>query len=64
ERIDQIRSRVRGLELFHGNQRLEGPVMFAGIATAGKDGSTTRELLDAACVAAGQVKALHTQEKR
>ena len=48
DRIEQIRTAVRGLELYHGNQRLEGPVMYSGIATAGKDGSTACELIDAA----------------
>jgi PAS domain S-box-containing protein/diguanylate cyclase (GGDEF)-like protein len=63
ERIEQIRRRVRDLELFHGEQRLEGPLMFAGVATVGRDGSTTRELLAAACAAAHRTQALHTQEK-
>lgn len=48
ERIEQIRAAVRALEVLHGDQQLEGPVMSAGIATAGTDGTTTRELLDAA----------------
>jgi PAS domain S-box-containing protein/diguanylate cyclase (GGDEF)-like protein len=64
ERIEQIRAAVRGLELYHGQQRLEGPVMYAGIATAGKDGSTARELIDAACAAAKQVRRLPNQETR
>lgn len=64
ERIEQIRAAVRGLELFHGQQRIEGPQMFAGIATAGKDGSTARELIDAACAAAKQARQHHNQETR
>jgi PleD family two-component response regulator len=42
--------------LYHGKQRLEGPVMSAGVATAGKDGTSTRALLDAACAALTQAK--------
>jgi len=64
ERIEQIRAAVRDLELYHGQQRLEGPVMYAGIATAGNDGSTARELIDAACAAAKQARRLHNQETR
>ena len=64
ERIEQIRAAVRGLELYHGQQRLEGPVMYAGIATAGLDGSTARELIDAASAAAKQAGRLHNQETR
>lgn len=51
ERIDQIRAAVQGLEVYHGAQRLQGPVVSAGIATAGPDGTTTRSLLDAAFAA-------------
>ena len=64
ERIEQIRAAVRGLELYHGHQRLEGPVMYAGIATAGSEGSTARELIDAAGAAAKQARRLHNQETR
>jgi PAS domain S-box-containing protein/diguanylate cyclase (GGDEF)-like protein len=64
ERIEQIRAAVRGLELYHGAQRLEGPEMYAGIATAGKDGTTARELIDAACAAAKQARRPHNQETR
>lgn len=56
ERVEQVRAAVRGLELYHGKQRLEGPVASAGVATAGKDGTTTRALLDAACAALTQAK--------
>jgi diguanylate cyclase (GGDEF)-like protein/PAS domain S-box-containing protein len=56
ERVEQVRAAVRGLELYHGKQRLEGPVMSAGVATAGKDGTSTRALLDAACAALTQAK--------
>ena len=70
-RVEQVRAAVRGLELSHGKQRLEGPVVSAGVATAGKDGTTARALLDAACAALTQAKRAggdrvalqHTQEK-
>jgi len=64
ERIDQITAAVRDLELYHGKQRLEGPVMYSGVATAGKDGSTARELIDAARAAAKQDGRAHNQETR
>jgi diguanylate cyclase (GGDEF)-like protein/PAS domain S-box-containing protein len=56
ERIEQIRAAVRGLEVLHGSERLEGPVLSGGVATAGKDGTTARELIDAACAALTQAK--------
>lgn len=56
ERIEQIRAAVRALEVLHGEERLEGPVLFAGVATAGKDGTTARELVDAACAALTRAK--------
>jgi diguanylate cyclase (GGDEF)-like protein/PAS domain S-box-containing protein len=56
QRVEQVRAAVRGLELFHGKQRLDGPVVSAGVATAGKDGTTTRALLDTACAALTQAK--------
>jgi PAS domain S-box-containing protein/diguanylate cyclase (GGDEF)-like protein len=64
ERIDQITAAVRDLELYHGTQRLAGPVLYAGVATAGTDGSTARELIDAACAAAKQNGRAHNQETR
>jgi PAS domain S-box-containing protein/diguanylate cyclase (GGDEF)-like protein len=64
ERIEQIRAAVRGLEVYHGKQRLEGPEMYAGVATAGTDGSTPRELIDAACAAAMRAIRIHNQETR
>jgi diguanylate cyclase (GGDEF)-like protein/PAS domain S-box-containing protein len=56
ERVEQIRSAVRGLELYHGDQRLEGPLLSAGVATAGNDGTTTRALIDAAFAALTRAK--------
>jgi len=64
ERIEQISAAVRDLELCHGTERLEGPVMYSGVATAGTDGSTARELIDAACAAAKQERQAHTLETR
>lgn len=63
ERIEQIRAQVRSLELHHGDQRLDAPELFAGLATAGRDGSTTRELIDAASAAAQQAKLVHTTQE-
>jgi len=64
ERVEQIRTAVRAIELSHGEQRLAGPAIAVGIATAGKDGTTAHELLDAACAAATHTTAPHaTQEK-
>jgi len=51
ERVEQIRAAIQGIEFYHGDQRLEAPQVCAGVATAGKDGTTTRTLLDAACSA-------------
>jgi PAS domain S-box-containing protein len=51
ERVEQIRAAIHGIELYHGDERLEAPQVSAGVATAGKDGTTTRTLLDAACSA-------------
>jgi PAS domain S-box-containing protein/diguanylate cyclase (GGDEF)-like protein len=64
ERIDQISAAVHDLELYHGTQALEGPVMYSGVATAGQDGSTARELIDAACAAAKRASRAHNQETR
>lgn len=52
ERVEQIRKAVRDLELYHGDQRLAVPPIAFGTATAGKDGTTALELLDAAAAAA------------
>ncbi|HXO85094.1 MAG TPA: PAS domain S-box protein [Gemmatimonadales bacterium] len=52
ERLNEICSAIQGLELFHGKERLEPPVIRTGIATAGRDGTTGPELLDAASAAA------------
>ena len=54
ERAAQIRAAVQELELYHGKERLEPPVLHTGVAIAGKDGSTAQELLKAACTAAKQ----------
>jgi len=56
ERIGEIRTAVRGLEVLHGAERLTGPVMAAGVAFFGEDGTTAHALLDAACAAAQQAK--------
>jgi PAS domain S-box-containing protein len=56
-RVEEIRRAVRALELKHGDQHLTGPVLSAGVATAGKDGTSTRELIDAACAAVTKEKA-------
>jgi diguanylate cyclase (GGDEF)-like protein/PAS domain S-box-containing protein len=47
-RVEKIRSAVRGLELFHGQERMQGPVVSAGVAKARAQLTTTRELLHAA----------------
>jgi hypothetical protein len=36
--------------------------MYSGVATAGKNGSTARELIDVACAAAQQAMQDHNQE--
>jgi diguanylate cyclase (GGDEF)-like protein len=48
QRIDEIRQAIGGLELYHGKERLTSPAVRAGIATAGRDGSTAAELIEAA----------------
>jgi len=71
ERIGEIRGAVRGLELVRGAEPLTGPVLSAGVATAGPDGTTAPALLDAACAAARQAQRAgndrvvlhHNQEK-
>jgi diguanylate cyclase (GGDEF)-like protein/PAS domain S-box-containing protein len=54
ERVEQIRTTVQSLELYHGAQRLDAPVLRTGMAVAGQDGSTAQELLQAACARATQ----------
>jgi diguanylate cyclase (GGDEF)-like protein/PAS domain S-box-containing protein len=54
ERVNQIRSRVQRLELYHGGQRLTAPVLRQGVAVAGQDGTTAQELLHAARARAQQ----------
>jgi diguanylate cyclase (GGDEF)-like protein/PAS domain S-box-containing protein len=55
-RIEQIRSALKGLEVRHGDQSLGGVTLSAGIASAGQDGSTTRELVAAAQAALATAK--------
>ena len=52
QRIDELRRAIGELELYHGKDRLTPPAVRAGTATAGRDGMTPAELLDAACAAA------------
>ena len=52
QRIDQLRRAIGELQLYHGKDRLTPPAVRAGTATAGRDGTTAAELLDAACAAA------------
>jgi PAS domain S-box-containing protein/diguanylate cyclase (GGDEF)-like protein len=56
ERLNEIRDAIRALELYHGKDRLEPPVIRTGVASAGRDGTTGPELLDAARAAAGQAR--------
>ncbi|MFN2571639.1 MAG: diguanylate cyclase [Gemmatimonadales bacterium] len=58
QRVEQIRTAISGIELHHGDEQLEVPHVSAGVATAGKDGTTTRTLLDAACAALNKEKGL------
>jgi PAS domain S-box-containing protein/diguanylate cyclase (GGDEF)-like protein len=55
-RVRQIGDEIAALELYHGNDRLAPPPIRIGIATAGRDGSSGAELLDAACAAARQAR--------
>jgi diguanylate cyclase (GGDEF)-like protein/PAS domain S-box-containing protein len=50
DRVEQIRSAVRELDVRHGQERLRGPVVSAGVAS-GAHLTTTRALLTAACEA-------------
>jgi PleD family two-component response regulator len=52
ERIEDIRAAIEGLELYHGKDRVQAPLVRVGIASAGRDGTTAHELLDAASAAA------------
>jgi diguanylate cyclase (GGDEF)-like protein/PAS domain S-box-containing protein len=54
ERVEQIVAAVQSLELYHGQARLNPPVLRQGVATLGPDGSTAQELLEAATVRATQ----------
>ena len=56
QRIDELRQAIGGLELYHGKDRLTPPAVRAGTATAGRDGTTAAELLDAACAAARRAR--------
>ncbi|HWC72410.1 MAG TPA: sensor domain-containing diguanylate cyclase [Gemmatimonadales bacterium] len=51
DRVEEIRSAVRDLEVVHGRERLHGPVVSAGVANARAHLASTRELLSAACEA-------------
>jgi diguanylate cyclase (GGDEF)-like protein/PAS domain S-box-containing protein len=51
DRVEQIRSAVRDLELLHGKERLRGPIVSAGVANARAHLTTTGALLNAACQA-------------
>ena len=53
-RLEEIRAAIGRLELSHGTDRLAPPALRAGVATAGPDGTTGPELLDAASAAARQ----------
>ena len=71
QRVEQIESALKAIELHHGDQLLSGITVSAGIATAGQDGTTTRELLAAAQSALQSAKrgggdrvVLHTTEER
>lgn len=56
QRIDELRQAIGELELYHGTDRLTPPVVRSGTATAGRDGTTAAELLDAACAAAQRAR--------
>jgi diguanylate cyclase (GGDEF)-like protein/PAS domain S-box-containing protein len=51
DRVEQIRSAVRDIELLHGKERLRGPVVSAGVANVRAHLTTTGALLNAACQA-------------
>jgi diguanylate cyclase (GGDEF)-like protein/PAS domain S-box-containing protein len=48
DRVEHIRAALKGLQLYHGDQLLNGLSVSAGVAQAGVDGTTSRELLRAA----------------
>ena len=56
ERLQQIQVALKELELYHGDQLLNGLSVSAGIATAGPDGTTTQELVTSAREALHQAK--------
>jgi len=56
ERVEQIRAALKDLELHHGDHRLKGVAVSAGVATAGVHGTTTQELLRAAQAALAAAK--------
>lgn len=56
QRIEELRQAIGALELYHGKDRLTPPVVRAGTATSGRDGTTAAELLDAACAAAQRAR--------
>lgn len=55
-RLDEICTAVRELELYHGKDRLAPPELRAGVAAAGRDGTTGPELLNAASAAAQRAR--------
>jgi diguanylate cyclase (GGDEF)-like protein/PAS domain S-box-containing protein len=71
ERLEQIRAALSDLEVQHGDQRLAGLTVSAGVARAGDDGTTTRDLvgsaqaaLDAAKRVGGDRVVLHNNEEK
>lgn len=48
QRVQQVGTALRALEVTHGDQRMTGLTVSAGVATAGVNGSTAPELLRAA----------------
>lgn len=48
ERVEQIRAALRRLEVTHGNQKMQGVVVSAGVAVAGAHGTSAPALLRAA----------------
>lgn len=56
ERVQQIGAAVKALELHHKNQLVDRITISAGVATAGLDGTSPRELLEAAQRALAEAK--------
>lgn len=64
ERIKKIRGVVRALELRNQILRLAPPIIYSGVASAGRDGSTARELIEAAFRVARQDRLLHHHQRK